>query len=347
MTAVAGHVTTGRTGTCPAARGGARARRCPGWPRGWSCSASTRVPATASRRRWCGGPTARSSRCPRCCTRWPAGSTASVTRRPSRRWSAPTWAGHWPPGRFAISSPPSCCPSACRRRGRPGAVPRANPLFSLRARATLLPERVVNPLGRSSARCSGGPSSWPWSAACGRGLVAVRRPRAGRRDPASPARPGGLARRARPVPGLRRVPRVRARGRLPVRRRAARRDRRGHLPGLAVVLHQRHRLLPALPGRAAADRPRRPVFQPIFMLALAGIYVATSAQVLLLVIAVTHLEMLDQLLPFVRFDGYFILSRPDRRAGPVRPRRPHREKRAPGAAGTRASPACGAAPGSW
>ena len=44
------------------------------------------------------------------------------------------------------------------------------------------------------------------------------------------------------------------------------------------------------------------------MLALAGVYAATSAQVLLLVIAVTHLEMLEQLLPFVRFDGYFILS---------------------------------------
>jgi putative peptide zinc metalloprotease protein len=29
---------------------------------------------------------------------------------------------------------------------------------------------------------------------------------------------------------------------------------------------------------------------------------------LLLVIAITHLEMLEQLLPFVRFDGYFILS---------------------------------------
>jgi putative peptide zinc metalloprotease protein len=49
-------------------------------------------------------------------------------------------------------------------------------------------------------------------------------------------------------------------------------------------------------------------FNLIFMLALAGIYTATSAQVLLLGIAVTHLEMLDQLLPFVRFDGYFILS---------------------------------------
>jgi putative peptide zinc metalloprotease protein len=49
-------------------------------------------------------------------------------------------------------------------------------------------------------------------------------------------------------------------------------------------------------------------FNLIFMLALAGIYAATSAQVLLLVIAVTHLEMLEQLLPVVRFDGYFILS---------------------------------------
>jgi putative peptide zinc metalloprotease protein len=49
-------------------------------------------------------------------------------------------------------------------------------------------------------------------------------------------------------------------------------------------------------------------FNAVFMLALAGIYTATSDQVLLLVIAFTHLEMLEQLLPFVRFDGYYILS---------------------------------------
>ena len=49
-------------------------------------------------------------------------------------------------------------------------------------------------------------------------------------------------------------------------------------------------------------------FNLVFMLALAGLYAVTSAQVLLLVIAITHLEMLEQLLPFVRFDGYFILS---------------------------------------
>jgi putative peptide zinc metalloprotease protein len=49
-------------------------------------------------------------------------------------------------------------------------------------------------------------------------------------------------------------------------------------------------------------------FNMIFMLVLAACYGATRAEILLLVIAVTHLEMLEQLLPFVRFDGYFILS---------------------------------------
>jgi putative peptide zinc metalloprotease protein len=49
-------------------------------------------------------------------------------------------------------------------------------------------------------------------------------------------------------------------------------------------------------------------FNMIFMLVLAACYTATSAEILLLVIAITHLEMLEQLLPFVRFDGYFILS---------------------------------------
>jgi len=49
-------------------------------------------------------------------------------------------------------------------------------------------------------------------------------------------------------------------------------------------------------------------FNVVFMLALAGLYVATSDEILLLVIALTHLEMLEQLMPFVRFDGYYILS---------------------------------------
>ena len=118
-------------------------------------------------------------------------------------------------------------------------------------------------------------------------------------------------------------------------------------------------------------------FNLIFMLALAGTYSATSAEVLLLVIAITHLEMLEQLLPFVRFDGYFILSDlagvPDlfariapilhsavpSRAVPSRavPSRAVPGRAVPGravpgragqrAAGTRGSAASSAVPGSW
>ena len=142
------------------------------------------------------------------------------------------------------------------------APPAASPLLVLRARGTLLPERAANAAGtllRPLFR-------WPVVAAvvrrgAGRGLLAVRRARAGRRAPAGPARPGGPAVRARPVADLRGVPRVRARRRLPLRRRPARPGRRRHLPGLAVVLHRRHRLLPAVPRRAAAHRPGRPVLQ--------------------------------------------------------------------------------------
>jgi len=49
-------------------------------------------------------------------------------------------------------------------------------------------------------------------------------------------------------------------------------------------------------------------FNLIFILALAALYDLTSSQLILLVIMATHLEMLQQLMPFARFDGYFILS---------------------------------------
>jgi putative peptide zinc metalloprotease protein len=49
-------------------------------------------------------------------------------------------------------------------------------------------------------------------------------------------------------------------------------------------------------------------FNLISILALAGVYAAANAEILLLAIAVIHLEMLEQLLPFARFDGYWILS---------------------------------------
>jgi putative peptide zinc metalloprotease protein len=49
-------------------------------------------------------------------------------------------------------------------------------------------------------------------------------------------------------------------------------------------------------------------FNLLTILALAGIYAATGSEVLLLAIAAIHLQMLEQLLPFARFDGYWILS---------------------------------------
>ena len=49
-------------------------------------------------------------------------------------------------------------------------------------------------------------------------------------------------------------------------------------------------------------------FNLVFMLVLAGCYALTGNQVLLLAIAIIHVEMLEQMMPIVRFDGYFILS---------------------------------------
>jgi putative peptide zinc metalloprotease protein len=49
-------------------------------------------------------------------------------------------------------------------------------------------------------------------------------------------------------------------------------------------------------------------FNLLTILALAGVYAATGSEVLLLAIAAIHLQMLEQLLPFARFDGYWILS---------------------------------------
>ena len=129
---------------------------------------------------------------------------------------------------------------------------------------------------------------------------------------------------------------------LSIRRRAARRIGVGIYLVWPVVLHERHRLLPAEPGRPLRTDLGGLYFNLIFMLVLAGIYAATSAAILLLVIAVTHLEMLEQLLPFVRFDGYFILSDlvgvPDLFARIA----PCCAAPSPGAARTRAPPACGA-----
>ena len=190
---------------------------------------------------------------------------------------------------------------------RTPAPPRANPLLALRARVTLLPERAASVTGtllRPLFR-------WPV-------VVAVRqRPR-----------PGLLAvRHSRVAPGFRQVLND------PVDLLA--------VAGLTIVSAMFHecghatgcRYGGARPGRSASastwsgrrSSPMSPT--PTAFRAgrlrtdLGGLYFNAGlhagarrplrghlSQILLLVIAVTHLEMLEQLLPFVRFDGYYILS---------------------------------------
>ncbi len=193
--------------------------------------------------------------------------------------------------------------------GVPRALPKANPLFSLRARGTLLPERIVNLAGaflRPLFR-------WPVIVAVAGSMLAV--------DYwlfAVHGLGGGIQQVLRDpadllvVLGLSLVSAVfhecgHATG---CRYGGARPGVIGvgiYLvwPSFFTNVTDSYRLSRA--GRLRTDLGGL-YFNLIFMLALTGIYAATPAQVLLLVIAVTHLEMLDQLLPFVRFDGYFILS---------------------------------------
>jgi putative peptide zinc metalloprotease protein len=193
--------------------------------------------------------------------------------------------------------------------GVPRALPKANPLFSLRARGTLLPERIVNLVGaflRPLFR-------WPVVVAVVGSMLAV--------DYwlfVVHGLGGGVQQVLRDpvellvVLGLSLVSALfhecgHATG---CRYGGARPGRIGvgiYLvwPSFFTNVTDSYRLSRA--GRLRTDLGGL-YFNLVFMLALAGIYGATSSQVLLLVIAITHVEMLDQLLPFVRFDGYFILS---------------------------------------
>ncbi len=193
--------------------------------------------------------------------------------------------------------------------GAPAAAPRANPLLALRARGTLLPGRAANAVGALLRPLFRGPVvvavaaslaavDW-WLFAVhgvGGGLGQVLR------DPAD----------LLIVLGLTLVSAVfhecgHAAG---CRYGGARPGKIGvgiYLvwPSFFTDVTDAYRL--SRGGRLRTDLGGL-YFNAIFVLALAGIYAATSAEVLLLAIAVTNLEMAEQLLPFVRFDGYFILS---------------------------------------
>ena len=177
--------------------------------------------------------------------------------------------------------------------GAPAAAPKANPLFSLKARGTLLPERIVNLVGVFLRPLF----QWPVIVAViSGGIQQVLR------DPVDLLVVLGLSLVSALFHECGHATGCRYGGARP-----------GVIgvgiylvwPSFFTNVTDSYRLSRA--GRLRTDLGGL-YFNLIFMLALAGIYAAGSAQVLLLVIAVTHLEMLDQLLPIVRFDGYFILS---------------------------------------
>ncbi|HEY6499896.1 MAG TPA: hypothetical protein VIZ20_10755 [Streptosporangiaceae bacterium] len=193
--------------------------------------------------------------------------------------------------------------------GAPAVAPRANPLLALRARGTLLPERAANAIGTMLRPLF----RWPMVAAVVIGMLAldywlfaVHGLGSGvsllLRDPIGLLIVLGLSVLSTMFHECGHASGCRCGG-----------GRPGVIgfgiyliwPSFFTNVTDSYRLSRA--GRLRTDLGGV-YFNLIFMLALAGIYAATSAEILLLVIAVTHLELLQQLLPFVRYDGYFILS---------------------------------------
>jgi putative peptide zinc metalloprotease protein len=193
--------------------------------------------------------------------------------------------------------------------GVPAAAPKANPLLALRARGTLLSERAANAAGALLTPLFRGPvvvavlvsivaMDW-WLFAVhglGGGLQQVLR------DPVNLLIVLGLSLVSAVFHECGHAAGCRYGGARP-----------GKIgvgiymvwPAFFTNVTDSYRLSRA--GRLRTDLGGL-YFNAVFMLALAGLYAATSSEVLLLVIAFTHLEMLEQLMPFVRFDGYFILS---------------------------------------
>ena len=259
-------------------------------------------------------PRRRAGRCSsrRCCTTSPRPPTGGARARRSPSASAPRSASASPPTTSTSSSPRSCGRSGSWRRptDRARRSPRPTRCWRCATAASSSPRAPSGASRACSRRCSPRRSSRS-SLLGAAGLRRLRVPRGRRRRRPAPGavRAGAAARPVRGDDPRDGVSRGRPRERLPLRRRAAGRDGRRDLPRLAGVLLRRHRRLPARPPRAPADRLRRRLLQRgLLRRSSPALYLATRFEPLILLLVTQHLLVLQQLLPLLRFDGYYVLS---------------------------------------
>ena len=198
---------------------------------------------------------------PLACTRCSRRSTGSVTtpRSPPR---CPSGSGARCEVEHVVKIAEKLAEQGLLAGSEENAPPRSNPLLALRWKVLFTDPKVT---GRITA-----PFKWlfrPWIVlpalvgfAAVFWFVLIHKGVA----PATAQafdKPGAAAARPRPHGRVGGVPRDRARGRLPLRRRPPGRHGRRHLRRLARLLHGRDRRLPAAAPRPPAHRPRRHLLQ--------------------------------------------------------------------------------------
>ena len=96
---------------------------------------------------------------------------------------------------------------------------------------------------------------------------------------------------------------------MPVRGRQARCRRHGAVPDLPGVLHGRHRRISPVQAGPTAHQPRRRLFQrPLRRGPLRRVRDHRIGPPLLLAVVLVHVEILQQLLPVARLDGFYLLG---------------------------------------
>ena len=190
------------------------------------------------------------------------------------------------------------------------APPRTNPLLALRWKVLVTDPKVTRPPHRAVHGALP-----PVAAAAGarrfRRRLLVRAGPQGRRvgHRAGVRQPRAAAARLRAGRRLGGLPRDRPRGGVPVRRRPPGRHGRRHLHRLARLLHRRHRRLPAAARRARLRTDLGGLyFNAVVAVVTLGVWYVVRVDALLLLIALQLLEMVKQLSPVIRADGYHILA---------------------------------------